>query len=692
MPDESPDQLHDATPSSAANRLAQESSPYLRQHAHNPVDWYPWGPEALEKARRENKPILLSVGYSACHWCHVMAHESFEQPATAAVMNRYFVNVKVDREERPDVDEVYQRVTQLISGQGGWPLTVFLAPDLRPIYGGTYFPPTPKYGRPSFTQLLEGIAKAWRSRPDEADQSAAQLVDHMRRWDEVAGESTLPSRALLGDVVRQLAANFDSTWGGFGTAPKFPMVADQLALLAGYEATGDRQALDMVLFTLDRMAAGGLYDQLGGGFHRYSVDPYWLAPHFEKMLYDNALIPRLYLEAVRLTGDAGWGRIVRETVAYLFREMRDPQGGFYATQDADSEGIEGKFFTWSLSELREALGAERGERFAAVYGATEDGNWEHTNILHVARRAREVAAEAGMTPEALEAELAEGRDLLFRRREGRVHPGRDDKILAGWNGLTMSLLAHGAVRLAEPAWREAARAQADFILGHMRPQGMLKRVYQDGKAKIDAFLDDYAYLTAGLLDLHRADGDPQWLTSARSLMAEVLVRFQADGLFYLTPADGESLPVRPVSSHDQMLPSPAGVAVHACWRLFVLTGEPRFREAVEAALRRYRAGMEKQPTAHAGLLLALDAYERGETTCVIAGDPADPRTRELAGAARRLLRDDETVLFAERPEGLAPHLIEGKRPLDGAPAAYVCRGMACLPAAATGEELAERLR
>ncbi len=674
----------------SANRLQHETSPYLLQHAHNPVDWFPWGEAAFEKARAENKPVLLSVGYSACHWCHVMAHECFESEPIAAQMNEHFVNIKVDREERPDVDEIYQRVTQLINGQGGWPLTVFLTPQGDPVYGGTYFPPTDMQGRPGFPRVMQAVLDAYHHKYDDARKTMDELLERMRLFDTVTPSNAAPTWDVLEHARRSLISNFDMRHGGFGAAPKFPMVADQLVLLAHHRRTGERDSLERVLFTLQKMASGGIYDQLGGGFHRYSVDAQWLAPHFEKMLYDNALIPRLYLEAWRQTDDARYAETVHHTLGYLMREMQSPEGGFYAAQDADSEGVEGKFFVWKLSEVREVLGPERADAFAKVYDVTEEGNWEHLNILRVIRRPDEVARELGKKEEEFQAQLAEDRQQLFEAREKRVEPGLDDKIIAAWNGLALGLFAQAGSLLDDTCYLDTARRLGDFLLTRMWDGRGMKRIFK-GEARIEGFLDDHAYVMAGLLDLYRATSEARWLGAARDIADRILSSFRAEsGAFYMTPAEGEKLPSRPLSTHDQMLPSPGGMAVHGLLRLAVLTGEPKYREAADAALRAYAADLERYPTAYAGLLLALDLYHRGETTCVIAGDPEAAETRSLLAAARRLLPLDEAVVLSERAEGLAPALIEG-RVHPERPTAYVCHGFACRQPARTPGELAERL-
>src|SRR5438067_2264424 len=475
------------------NRLADETSPYLLQHAHNPVEWYPWGEDALEKARREDKPILLSIGYSACHWCHVMEAESFEDEETARLMNENFVNIKVDREERPDLDQIYMNAVQMMTRHGGWPLTVFLTPDLVPFYGGTYFPPEDRYQMQGFPRILIAVSEAYRTRPEEVKQSAWEILSELRRM-SVAQESTESvSPALLDTAFRSLARAYDSRHGGFGGAPKFPSSMNLELLLRTFKKTGDRGALAMVTHTCRRMAGGGMYDQLGGGFHRYSTDARWLVPHFEKMLYDNALLSRLYLHVYQLTGEELFRRVVVETLDYVAREMRDSSGAFYSTQDADSEGVEGKFFVWGRAEIDSLLGADDARLFCAYYGVTEGGNFEEKNILNVERAAEEVARELGVEVEQLTEAVERGRRVLFEEREKRIKPGRDEKVITAWNGFMLESFAEAAAVLEREDYREIAERNAQFIVENLTKGGRLLHVYKDGLAKHAGFLDDYSY-------------------------------------------------------------------------------------------------------------------------------------------------------------------------------------------------------
>ena len=579
------------------NRLIHETSPYLLQHAHNPVDWYPWGHEALARARAENKPILLSIGYSSCHWCHVMERESFENEAVADLMNRHFVSVKVDREERPDLDDIYMAATLVLNGgQGGWPMTVFLTSDQRPFFAGTYFPPTDRFGRPGFSTLLTQIADLWERRRDDLLGQAETLTAHL-------GERTGPAQSgNVGEeeiraAVRELAAGFDPTYGGFGPAPKFPPSTQLGLLLRHHRRAGDAATLAMVTKTLDGMAQGGMYDQIGGGFARYSTDERWLVPHFEKMLYDNALLAVAYAEAWQVTRRRDFARVTRQTLDYLLREMTSPEGGLYSATDADSEGEEGRFFVWTEAELREALGPD-ADAFIRFHGVTPAGNFEGgRNVLHVPAP-DEAAWEA----------LTSARARLHEVRERRPHPLRDEKILAGWNGLAISALAFGGRVLGERRHVDAAARAADFVLGPMVKDGRLQRSWRDGRAGVPAYLDDHAFLAQGLIDLHEATLVPRWLAAAIDLCEKVERLFgdPAGGGWFTTAADHERLLVREKPTRDGAEPSGASVALLNALRLEAFTGDARWRRIADAALRHYRAALEARPTALGELLLALD--------------------------------------------------------------------------------------
>jgi uncharacterized protein len=645
------------------NRLADATSPYLLQHAENPVDWHEWGPEALERARREDRPLLLSVGYAACHWCHVMAHESFEDPETAALMNERFVNVKVDREERPDVDAIYMDAVQAMSGHGGWPMTVFLTPDGEPFFAGTYFPSEDRHGMPAFRRVLEAVSEAWRDRRDEVVGQGRQVVEAIARTPRGSPEPL--SEDLLRTAHRGLRDAFDPEWGGFGSAPKFPQPMT-LEFLLRCHLRGYEGALELVTTTLDRMAAGGIYDQLGGGFHRYSTDRIWLVPHFEKMLYDNAQLARLYLHAYQVTGRDRYREVAGETLEYLLREMRNPAGGFFSAQDADSEGVEGKSYVWSWDELVEVAGRD----VASFLGASPGGNWEGANVL------RRTEGEAP-------ADLGEARARLRTRREERPQPDTDDKVLAGWNGLAIEAFAEAGRVLGEPAFVKAAVEAADFVLEHLRrDDGRLLRAWREGRTSGPAYADDHALLASACLALYETTFEVRWFAEARRL-ADDLVRLFHDpegGGFYQTGSDAERLVVRPKELFDNAVPSGNSAAAQVLQRLARFTGEAGYEQAGVSALRVVRDLMARAPSGFGHALGAVDLYLSPPREVAIAGDPEAEETRALAAEVwRRYLPN--TVLGARGPgdEGAAKTvpLLEGKDPVDSRPAAYVCERFAC---------------
>ena len=529
------------------NRLINETSPYLLQHAHNPVDWRPWGEEALDKAQTEDKPILLSIGYSACHWCHVMERESFEDERIAGMMNDNFVSIKVDREERPDIDNIYMNAVQALTGSGGWPLTVFLTPDGRPFYGGTYFPPDDNRGMVSFPRLLSAMADAYRNKRGDVIQATQQLLEQVRRMAEVPRAQEPLSPDVLHQAFQNLVSNYDFQNGGFGSAPKFPQPMTYEFILRYHKLTNSPRALEMVELAASRMATGGIYDQIGGGFHRYSTDPYWLVPHFEKMLYDNALLVRLFLHLFQATRNEFYRRIAEETLDYVIREMRDPAGGFYSSQDADSEGEEGKFFVWSKDELALILGEKDADLTSGYWGVSDTGNFEGRNILNVPQGAESYAAEAGISPEALAGAVSSAKAKLMEARERRIHPGRDDKALTAWNGMMLRSFAEAASILERDDYRQAATDCAEFLLRELVSNGRLLRTYKDGKAHLNGYLEDYAYLADGLLYLYEATFDDRWLNEARHLADGMIDLFweQAENGFYDTGRDHEDLVVRP---------------------------------------------------------------------------------------------------------------------------------------------------
>jgi uncharacterized protein YyaL (SSP411 family) len=664
------------------NHLAGESSPYLLQHKDNPVDWYPWGPEALERSKREKKPIFLSIGYSACHWCHVMEHESFENERIAAIINERFIPIKVDREERPDLDQIYMNATQMMTGHGGWPMSVFLTPDLKPFYAGTYFPPTERGGMPGFDSVLRAVHEAWDKRREQVEEMAGQLSTELNKAGQVAGGGPL-KRDLVENAVNQLVRAFDSTWGGFGRAPKFPHPMDLSVLLRYWHRTGHAHSLEMVCTTLDRMAAGGIYDHLGGGFARYSVDARWLVPHFEKMLYDNALLTGVYVEAFQATGKTNYARIARETIDYVLRDMTDPAGGFFSTEDADSEGEEGKFYVWTPDELEEILG-EAAETFGRVYDVTDAGNFEGRNILNLPKTLAQSARILERDEVELAKELAESRAKLFAVREKRVHPGKDDKVIVAWNGLMIDALSRAAAAFDEPRYAAAAAKAADFIHDHVRrSDGRLLHTWRHGKAKLDAYLDDYASLANGLISLYEATFEGSRLEEAARLLDIVLKHFadRDGGGFFYTADDHEQLIARNKDATDASVPSASALAATALVRLGKLTGMSKYAEAGERTLQAAAGLLQQAPTAMGQMLLALDFYLGPTYEIVLTGDARTDDTRKAVREVHRRFVPNKVLAAAladsqAKPPALLKDLLAGKAP-SGTPVLYVCEGFTC---------------
>jgi len=664
------------------NRLIGETSPYLLQHAHNPVDWYPWGEEALRRTKEENRPILLSIGYSTCHWCHVMERESFEDESIAALMNRHFVCIKVDREERPDLDEIYMAATVTLNhGQGGWPMTVFLTPDQQPFFAGTYFPPTDKYGRPGFATLLTRIAEMWQSDPEALRSQAAQLTEHLRQQSRPLSSMSI-SEAEIAAVAAYGAEHFDATYGGFGPAPKFPPATKLSLLLRYHRRTGDGEALQMVRTTLDAMARGGIYDQVGGGFHRYSVDERWLVPHFEKMLYDNALLTRTYLEAFQATGDPFYRRIATEVLEYVSREMTAPEGGFYSATDADSEGEEGTFFVWTPAEIEAILGEEDGRLFCAYYDITARGNWEGKSIPNVRRTVEQVAAKLEIKAEVLQASLDRARQRVYEARKRRVAPGLDDKILTAWNGLMISAMAEGYRVLGEHRYLDTASRSADFLLTTLvRTDGRLLRTYRDGKAHLDAYLEDYAYLAKALIDLYEAGGAARYLTESQRL-AEMLLADFADkesGAFYSTARDHESLILRHREGTDGATPSGNAVAASALARLSFHLDREDLRVAAERAISAYGKQIGRIPHGFAKSLTVVDFLLEGPMELALIGSPREARYEAIRAEIGRHYLPNRIIAHHDPAVGDPPPfpLLQGKGLVNGQAALYVCRNFAC---------------
>jgi len=664
-----------------ANRLAQETSPYLLQHKDNPVDWYPWGPEALERAREEDRPLLLSVGYSACHWCHVMERESFEDAETAAYMNAHFVCVKVDREERPDVDAIYMEAVQAISGHGGWPMTVFLDPEGVPFYGGTYFPPDTSRGMPSFRMVMEAVVHAFETQREEIRERAPATRARLSAIGEVEPRPDLPGPADLGGALERLLDGSDRRNGGFGGAPKFPPASSLELLLARGES-------EHVELTLDKMLAGGIYDQIGGGFARYAVDAIWLVPHFEKMLYDNALLARVYLHGWQQLGHDRYRRVCEKTLDWMLREMRGPEGGFYSALDADSEGEEGKFYVWTPAEIREVLAADPNcikfstqqmENLMQFWGVTEEGNFEGANILHLAGGAGTEEPER----------LAEARRALFEARSRRVWPGLDDKRLTSWNALAIAALADAGAVLDRNDYLDAARACATFLLEQLRDSdGNLLRTYKDGRAHLNAYLEDHAFLLEALLTLYEATFETRWFAEAQALAETTIERFgdPKRGGFYSTSADHEELIARRKEVGDHPIPSGNSSASLGLLRLAALTGERRYEEAGAAAFALFGKPAVEHPDAFAHLLRALDFHLSPTREVALVGEELG----ELAAAVRE--RPLFHLVLAGGAEGTEqPPLLQGRTAVDGKPAAYVCESFSCRLPVTTPEELRDLL-
>jgi uncharacterized protein YyaL (SSP411 family) len=660
------------------NKLIHETSPYLLQHAHNPVEWNPWGPEALDQARSNDKPILLSIGYSACHWCHVMERESFENESIAAIMNRHFINIKVDREERPDLDQIYMNAVQLMTGSGGWPLTVFLLPTGEPFYGGTYFPPDDRYGRPGFGRLLETIADAYRTRRSEIAENVRQMVERLNQPGPRGGSAALDVAALAA-ATQTLASRFDPREGGFGAAPKFPPAMPLDFLLRYDSRVKDSGALHMVELTLDKMAHGGMYDQVGGGFHRYSVDDRWLVPHFEKMLYDNALLARVYLDAWRVTGKPLYRRIVEETLDYIARDMRDSGGGFYSSEDADSEGVEGKFYVWTLDEFTRAAGDSTGI-VARFFDVTEHGNWEHHSIPNIWRAPDVFAKLEGVTPDELSAKVEDARRKLFVARLDRVRPGRDDKMLTDWNGLTLRAFADGAAYLGRADYREIAEANARFIMKTMWNGERLLHSFKDGRARFNGYLDDYANFADGLLALYQLTFDAAWLRLAESVTETMIARFwdREGGGFFFTSSDHETLITRTKDLFDNAVPAGNSVAADVLLRLAALLQRNDYRSKAEAIFASVGDLPIQYPTGFGRLLAAMDFAVGPSREVAIAGG------EEPFVSAFRKHYLPRTVIAAGAADGVP--LLAGRDTITGQPTAYVCENLTCkLPVTDVGE-------
>ncbi|MPZ70161.1 MAG: DUF255 domain-containing protein [Actinobacteria bacterium] len=663
-----------------ANRLAGETSPYLLQHKDNPVDWYPWGDEAFSKARDEDKPVLLSIGYAACHWCHVMEHESFEDAETARLMNDGFVSIKVDREERPDIDGIYMSAVQAMTGGGGWPMTMFLTPDGDPFFGGTYFPPVDRHGMPSFKKLLTAISDAWRERRDEVHEQGQKLTAHIKEQSALGFGAGEIEAGIVEGAIAALKASFDPTYGGFGGAPKFPqaMVIDVLLAAGG---RGNTDAAQMATTTLDGMAAGGMFDQLAGGFARYSVDPYWLIPHFEKMLYDNAQLLRTYARSWQNTGNARHRKVAEMTARWLLTEMRDPAGGFWSSLDADSEGEEGRFYAFTLDEVRDATGDDFGHAVEAL-GFTEAGNFEGKSVpVHAAVIERNAEERV--------------RGALLAVRNTRVRPGTDSKVLAGWNGLTAAALAEAGVALKEPTWIAAAAEAMDFVLTTMRVDGRLMRSYRETDAgeklvKHLGYAEDYAFVLEACLALFEATGSASWLESARWAADEAIRLFASDDTFFTTGTDAPDLITRPKELVDNAVPSANSVLALGLQKIALVTGKNDYEDVALAAMRPLADAAGRSPTGFGTLLGAIDFYTSDPDEIVILGPSAEP----LLDVVRERYRPNKILIAPDDAadlEGVTP-LVEGRGPVEGKAAAYVCHRGVCLLPVTDPEALREQLK
>jgi uncharacterized protein YyaL (SSP411 family) len=669
-----------------ANHLIREKSPYLLQHAENPVDWHPWGEAAFQKAKEEDKPIFLSIGYATCHWCHVMAHESFEDEEVALLLNQSFVSIKVDREERPDVDHIYMSVCQALTGQGGWPLSIFMTPEGNPFFAGTYFPRTGRMGLMGFTDLLRRIATLWRGGREKILESSGEIRQVLGR--EAQGISPGPSldKGVLRKGYAQFHRTFDETWGGFGGAPKFPTPHHLTFLLRWHRRSGEDDSRRMVEKTLEAMRRGGIFDHLGLGFHRYSVDEKWLIPHFEKMLYDQALLAMAYTEAGQALGKEEYGRAAREIFTYVLRDMTSPEGAFYSAEDADSEGHEGLFYVWRPEEIKRHLGKEEGDLFCRFYGVSPEGNFEDgASVLHIPRPLENFAAQEKMETGELEKILKKGRKKLFQVREKRIHPLKDDKILTSWNGLMIAALAKGFQALQDPGFSAAACRAADFILERLRtPQGRLYRRYREGEAAIFGFLEDYAFLVWGLIELHEATFQVRYLEEALRLNRMMIEFFwdEEKGGFYFSGRDNEALIARPKELYDGATPSGNSVAALNLLRLARMTGKSDLEEKTERLVQAFSAAVAETPMAFTQFLNFLDFYLGPGQEIVLAGDPGWETSRAMTAAIQQKFHPNKILLFraeddtGEKLAALCP-FVKGMKSIGQKATAYLCEGYSC---------------
>jgi len=679
-----------------SNHLANETSPYLLQHADNPVDWYPWGEEALDRAKSEDKPILLSIGYAACHWCHVMEHESFEDPETARLMNDLFICIKVDREERPDIDQIYMKFVQMTTGSGGWPLNVFLTPDQEPFYGGTYFPPDDRYGRPSWTKALQSANKFYRENKQKLKENIDIIKEEFKKSQEEGGLSDIPEPKIMQSSAQQLASLYDPRFGGIGRAPKFPAVYPLSLFLRNFYVTGSREYLDMVTHTLDRMAKGGIYDQIGGGFARYSVDEKWLVPHFEKMLYDNAQLVPLYLDAYMLSDNKYFKEIAEGILTFVMRELLSPDGGFYSSLDADSEGVEGKFYVWEKSEIDALLGDNESKVFCDYYDVTEKGNFEDKNILHIQTDLQTSAARFNLTVDEVKDILKESRVILLEARSKRVRPGLDDKILTSWNGLMLTAFARMYQVDRNDVYKKVIEKNINFIKSNLFSNGHLLRTYNKGKAKYHAYLDDYAFLIQGLLDAYEAVFDVEYLEWAHELSEYANQNFWDDdkyGYFY-TSSEQKELIERMKDEHDASLPSGTAIMMMNLLRFYSLTESGEFISMAEQILKKYGKRMESNPYGYASYLLGFDFYTQKPKEIVLVL-PQDSDAQKYYDTIFKTYLPNKVVIALKEDQTastLSASLLQGKIPIDGKITAYVCHNFACSQPVFTTDDLANLLK
>ena len=681
------------------NHLENSSSPYLLQHAGNPVNWFPWGEEALNKSKSENKPIFLSIGYAACHWCHVMAHESFEDSETAAFMNEHFINIKVDREERPDLDNIYMQATIAMTGSGGWPMSVFLTPDLKPFYAGTYFPPVRRYNMPSFKEVLIGLANAWQNDREEVEKTGGKVFEHLNAQVKSNDNETLTADHLDA-IARAMQGAYYWGTGGWGDAPKFPQPMALEFLLHHSVTTKQNEYLKLIEHCLKVMARGGMYDVVGGGFSRYSTDDHWHVPHFEKMLYDNALLARAYLHAWQVTRDPFYKRITEETLDFVAKEMTHPQGGFYSSLDADSEGEEGKFYVWTLEEIRDVL-KDDSEFIEAAYGVTSNGNWEGRTVLQRVLDDSSLAARFKMDPstgsgqrlETVQTKLADSHARLYAARAKRIRPGTDDKVLTAWNGLMLAAFAEAARVLENDDYLNLAIRNAEFTLTHLRPDGKLRRSWRDGKTTNEVFLEDYSASILGLLELYQTDFNERWFSSAKELADEMIERFSdPDGGFFDTPHDGENLLIRPKDVQDNATPSGNALACEALIKLAAYTDEGRYRDSAEKALGLVTSFVMRYPLGFGRWLSAAELASGTLKQVAAVGEAGDPDLQRLLKAIRSDYRPGVVVAASPFPiKETAPALLKDRTMRDGKATAYVCEGFVCKLPVTEADAMLEQL-